>query len=217
MKRIFIIILIISISSFVSALSQTWLEKFTSNDKANFHDIQNDFNRYMDTAVNGEKRGGYKQYKRWEWYWEKRVQPDGIFPDPMHLWNEYKKSTSKEVKKKKDVTQSTWNFLGPETSPGGYYGLGRVNCVRTDPKNQNTVWAGTPSGGLWKSTNAGGSWTLITDDLLSIGVTDITFHPDNPSIMYIATGDGDAGDTYSVGVLKSTNGGVTWSTTGLNW
>ncbi len=217
MKRIFIIILIISISSFVSALSQTWLEKFTSNDKANFYDIQNDFNRYMDTAVNGEKRGGYKQYKRWEWYWEKIVQPDGIFPDPMHLWNEYKKSTSKEVKKKKDVTQSTWNFLGPETSPGGYYGLGRVNCVRTDPKNQNTVWAGTPSGGLWKSTNAGGSWTLITDDLLSIGVTDITFHPDNPSIMYIATGDGDAGDTYSVGVLKSTDGGVTWSTTGLNW
>ncbi|MBK8852551.1 MAG: hypothetical protein IPN10_00230 [Saprospiraceae bacterium] len=35
--------------------------------------------------------------------------------------------------------------------------------------------------------------------------------------MYIATGDGDGSDTYSVGILKSTDGGVTWQTTGLNW
>ena len=37
------------------------------------------------------------------------------------------------------------------------------------------------------------------------------------SLMYLATGDGDAGDTYSIGVMKSTDGGATWNTTGLTW
>src|SRR6185503_17737259 len=38
-----------------------------------------------------------------------------------------------------------------------------------------------------------------------------------PNIMYLATGDGDAGDTYAIGVLKSTDGGATWNPTGLTW
>ncbi|MBK6783817.1 MAG: hypothetical protein IPG79_08635 [Saprospiraceae bacterium] len=42
-----------------------------------------------------------------------------------------------------------------------------------------------------------------------LGVSSIVVHPTTPNIMYIATGDGDGSDTYSVGILKSTDGGVT--------
>lgn len=48
-----------------------------------------------------------------------------------------------------------------------------------------------------------------------IGCTDLAFDPVNPDVMYLATGDGDAGDTYTVGLLKSTDAGATWNPTGL--
>ncbi|MEI8136145.1 MAG: T9SS type A sorting domain-containing protein, partial [Bacteroidota bacterium] len=70
-------------------------------------------------------------------------------------------------------------------------------------------------GGLWKSTNGGTSWTTNTDNLGVIGCSDLAIDPTNTSIMYLATGDGDAGDTRSIGVLKSTDAGATWLTTGL--
>src|SRR5205814_307020 len=96
-------------------------------------------------------------------------------------------------------------------------GVGRVNCVRLNPLNASHVWAGSPAGGLWKSTNSGTNWTTNTDQLTVLGVSDVAINPLDTSIMYIATGDGDASDTYSAGVLKSTDAGVTWNTTGLTW
>ena len=50
---------------------------------------------------------------------------------------------------------------------------------------------------------------MNTDALAVIGCTDLAIDPTNTNIMYLATGDRDAGDTYSVGLLKSTDGGNT--------
>ena len=61
------------------------------------------------------------------------------------------------------------------------------------------------------------TWIPLSDGLPAIGVSGIVIHPTDPDIIWILTGDGDAGDTKSIGVLKSTNGGVTWYTTGLSW
>ena len=76
---------------------------------------------------------------------------------------------------------------------------------------------GSPGGGLWKTTDGGLNWTTNTDNLPVLGVTDILINPTNTDIMYIATGDAHGSDTYSVGVLKSTDGGITWDTTGLSY
>jgi photosystem II stability/assembly factor-like uncharacterized protein len=110
--------------------------------------------------------------------------------------------------------------MGPSTSAGGYSGIGRINCIAFHPTIANTFWVGTPAGGLWKTTDGGITWSTNTNNLPVLGVSDIAINPSNPNIMYIATGDGDGvvnmGDTKSVGVLKSTNGGATWVATGLN-
>ena len=53
--------------------------------------------------------------------------------------------------------------------------------------------------------------------LTSIGVTDIAFHPTDPGRLWIATGDGDFGDTRSIGVWTSEDGGESWSATALDW
>mgnify|MGYP001483019728 CR=1 FL=1 len=83
--------------------------------------------------------------------------------------------------------------------------------------NGNTIiYAGAPSGGLWRSNNSGGTWFPVNDTFAVVGISDVDINYLDTSIMYIATGDGDAGDTYSVGILKSTNSGKSWHTTSLN-
>ena len=76
---------------------------------------------------------------------------------------------------------------------------------------------GAPAGGLWKSTDGGSNWSTNTDNLPVIGVSHIAINPNNSQIMYIVTGDANATATYSIGILKSTDGGATWNTTGLSY
>lgn len=198
------------------AFAQPWMNGLSESGGSNFYDIQRSFNRYWEGKDHTEKGRGWKAFKRWEWFWEQRVYPSGEFPNPMQLYNETQRMAATRGKSNKVLT-GTWTEMGPSQSVGGYSGLGRVNCVRTAPANSNIIYVGTPAGGLWKSTNAGTTWTTNTDELPSLGVTDVVIDPTDPNIIYIATGDGDGGDTYSVGVMKSTDGGTTWNLTGLNW
>ncbi len=188
-------------------------------------------------------KGGYKQFKRWENYMEPRVYPSGNLTLPSSNYERFVQYLDQNPVAMSQYQQvygnpigsnqspafggpvqnpmsSTWTFMGPTGYPTNG-GAGRINVVRFDPQfaTNNTMYAGAPAGGLWKSTNGGTTWSIVasTDAIASIGVTDIAIDPANSNILYIATGDGDAGDTYSVGVLKSIDGGLTWNTTGLNW
>jgi photosystem II stability/assembly factor-like uncharacterized protein len=209
-------ILIMLIIGFNSAFSQPWADEQNGSPKKNFYDIQkaaNEFWKDKDVTIKGK---GWKPYKRWEWFWEQRVYPSGEFPSPMQNITEKNKFIDKKSGNKIQAV-GDWVSLGPTTNGGSYGGLGRVNCVREDPSNSSILWAGAASGGIWKSTNSGSSWTTTTDNLAVLGISDIVFNPTNSSIMYVATGDGDAYDNYSLGVLKSTDGGASWNTTGLVW
>ena len=135
------------------------------------------------------------------------------------MWNEYKKY----VKRNPQIsiqTSGNWTPIGPTSwiSTGWNPGLGRINAAAVDPVNPNIIYAGAPAGGIWKSIDDGATWQQPTTDLLpSIGVSSIVIDYINPSIIYIGTGDADATDSYSIGVLKSTDGGLTWIQTGLTW
>lgn len=196
--------------------AQPWVQNAGQPAGQNFYDLQRSFNNYWRNKNPKERGKGWRPFKRWEWFWSQRVFPTGDFPSPMQLLAESQKRL-RGTQLPGQPAAANWTPMGPNDSPGGYAGLGRLNCVRVDPNNPGVVWVGSASGGLWKSTNDGVTWSSNTDELPSLGVTDIAFDPTNPNIMYMATGDGDASDTYSVGVLKSTDGGATWNTTGLNW
>ncbi|MEN9999793.1 MAG: hypothetical protein RI922_2783 [Bacteroidota bacterium] len=182
----------------------------------NFYDVQQAFNAYWEGKII-EKGKGYKAFRRWESYMAPRVYPSGNMTLPSQNYENYLQWENQQGAAgiPKSVA-GNWSFLGPTGKPAGG-GVGRLNFVRFDPTNSNTLYVGAPDGGLWKSTNGGTSWTTNTDQLTVIGVSDIAIDPTNTQIMYIATGDGDAGDSYSTGVLKSTDGGTTWVATGLAW
>lgn len=101
----------------------------------------------------------------------------------------------------------TWKNIGP-----GNVG-GRTRALIVDSTNSSTLWAGGVDGGIWKSTNSGASWTLVTDLLPNIAVTTLAQDPLTPTTLYAGTGEGygnvdaERGD----GIFVSTNGGTNWS------
>ncbi len=167
-----------------------------------------------------ERSKGYKVFKRWEWWMEPRVSATGQRPEPAVF-----QRAMKDVKRM-ELLQGTksnadWQPMGPTAwtnwSSGYNPGNGRVNCTAVDPLDPATIYVGTPGGGLWKSTDNGQSWDALFTDLPTLGVSGIAIDPTDTDIIYCATGDGDGTDTYSIGVIKSTDGGSTWNATGLDW
>lgn len=124
---------------------------------------------------------------------------------------------------------SGWTFMGPSSSPyqnnaALYNGVGRVDRITFHPTNPSIIYIGTPAGGLWRTLNGGSTWNNLTDNLPSIGVSGFVISHANTNDMYLLTGDGDSSGgglvkdfgymRESIGVLKSTDGGVSWHQTG---
>ncbi|MEA3446780.1 MAG: CUB domain-containing protein [Bacteroidota bacterium] len=205
-----------------SAMAQTpnWV-KMMEDPTVNFYDVEKEFDDYFKNRDNG-KGSGWKQFKRWKYFIEQRVYPHGERTqiNPGIAWTEIQKF-KKEYGDLKSGSRNTWTDLGPTTSAvvTGHWspGVGRIDAIEIDPENSSIIYCGSPSGGLWKSSDAGNTWAVLTDQLPIIGISSIAIDPNNTDTIYIATGDKDASAVYSIGVLKSADGGITWNTTGLDW
>lgn len=202
--------------------SAPWMTNINTAKKgeATIDEIVEAFNTYWSTRDKKVKGSGYKPFMRWEYYWRNLTNEEGYIIPSEQFWNAWRQKN--QVKASRNSTSralppSNWQPVGPftHTNTGSWSsGQGRVNIVHVDPSNPNTIYLGSPAGGIWKSTNNGTTWTPLTDELPQIGVSGIAVDYSNSNTIYIATGDKDAGDTYSVGVYKSTDGGLTWNATG---
>ena len=212
MKKLLVILLV---PQFL--FSQNWIDKM-QDPSENFYEVQKEFNDYWQNKTI-EKGKGWKQFKRWENFIEQRVFPDGV-QYPELLLEEYNKlqATNNQFNM---LPPNVWEQVGPDNVPlqsnGSKRGIGRVNSVQFHPTDPNTIYVGAPAGGFWKSADAGQSWQTTTDFLTNLGVSDIAVNPNNPDEIYIITGDRDGGDTYSYGLMKSLDGGVTFNNTGLSF
>lgn len=190
--------------------------KMMKDPKVNFFDVKKEADNYFKDRDKG-RGSGWKQYKRWEYFWGERLYPSGDRTNLADPAAEMASFTENYL----SIQAANWICLGPSDYQNitGHWspGLGRINDIQLDPVNSNIIYVGTPSGGLWRSTTGGNSWTPLTDSIPAIGVSCILIDPSNTNVIYIGTGDRDAYDCWSRGVLKSTDGGTTWNTTGLTF
>ncbi|HRH67151.1 MAG TPA: hypothetical protein PLU53_12690, partial [Bacteroidia bacterium] len=235
MKKNYPILLFFSWALFHGmANAQPWMKQTLPSSrqeprKPNFSDISGKFNAYWNDrkiSLRDEENadeGGYQQFKRWEWFTKQRTFPSGEFFSPYILLREYKKYQQQHASALARTASPNWSFIGPAVVPGGGGGAGRVNVIRFDPINPQTMYLGAACGGIWKSVDGGQTWSTNTDLLPALSIADMAINPRNPDTMYVATGDGYGyeylndfwGGTYSAGVLISTDRGVTWNSTGL--
>jgi hypothetical protein len=97
---------------------------------------------------------------------------------------------------------------------------GRVTALAVDTSDTtgNTIYLGAAAGGAWKTTNGGSSWTPLTDNQPSLAVGSIAVDPNNHNTIYVGTGEDNFNldGFYGVGILKSTDGGATWTQLGAS-
>ena len=147
-----------------------------------------------------------------EWFFRQRAFPFGEINQQAYV------SALKQAKKlreqpKTNRDESQWEFAGP-INVGG-----RISDVEMDPYDINTIYLGAAAGGVFKSENKGESWFPIFDEALSLSIGDIAIAPSNPNIIYVGTGEANAGGgsmAYDgVGIYKSLDAGENWEYIGL--
>src|ERR1044071_922754 len=118
------------------------------------------------------------------------------------------------------IPGNTWSAIGPTqtTGSGILTPVGRITTIAIHPVDSNTIYIGGAQGGVWKTTNGGNSWTPLTDAQCSLAMGSVAIDPVNPNIVYAGTGEENfsADSYYGCGVLKSIDGGLTWTQTGAS-
>ena len=112
-----------------------------------------------------------------------------------------------------DREEVEWNFAGPTNIEG------RITDIEFSPGSSQTIYVGAASGGVFKSTNQGADWIPVFDIASSLSIGDIAISPSNPDVVYVGTGEANAGGgslAYDgTGIFKSNDAGLTWEYAGL--
>lgn len=181
---------------------------YINNHNLTFESIQDSvLDLYQNkSALTGSDSSDLKSYARWEQFWKTRLNTDGTTgytdaPDGGFI-------TCGSL--------GNWESEGPSNTPIGSNGIGRIQAIAIYKQNHNIVYAGSNTGGLFKSTDLGNSWQSIFDvdsiRVPGLGIVDIVIHPNNSDIVWIATGlTGPLRTYYGAGIYKTTNGGQTWT------
>jgi photosystem II stability/assembly factor-like uncharacterized protein len=94
---------------------------------------------------------------------------------------------------------------------------GRVSAIAVHPKDRGQYYVAAASGGVWKTTNDGTSWTPVFDNEGSYSIGAVALDPKNPSVVWVGTGENNSQRSvgYGDGVYRSDDGGKSWRNTGL--
>lgn len=106
-----------------------------------------------------------------------------------------------------------WSLAGPPATGG------RTRALGIDQRDPDIVIAGGVSGGIWKSTDGGSSWTMKNQDVQNLGVSSLAQDPNTPDTWYYASGEYQRWSSQSAtgalyfgsGVYRSTDNGETWT------
>ena len=225
MKKITLLVVIVALIGTISQAQNPVDADYSSNDTANFpywiEMMQNPdanvfetvkaFDKYWENRPD-RKGSGYNPFKRWEWYMMHKINPDGSRLAADHDQKAYEAYLASH----RSVNEflGDWENIGPillPSSPNTFWGNGRINGISFHPTDADIFYIGAPAGGLWKTEDGGQNWEPLTDGQPTLGVSTMVIDYDDPDIIYVGSGDRDAGDAAGMGVFKSTDGGESWA------
>jgi len=140
------------------------------------------------------------------------------YPDFKFATKSYQRALEDVRRDRKEASQNqqrsfdeSWINQGP-TNIGG-----RITALAVDPNASNIVYAGTPRGGVFKTTDDGNSWQPIFDEQSFLTIGDIEIDPNNSNVLYVGTGDKDISSHVGIGdgLYKSIDAGQTWEHLGF--
>jgi photosystem II stability/assembly factor-like uncharacterized protein len=155
-------------------------------------------------------RHSEKEYPS-DWFFQQRAFPYGQIPtkDYYQAIRQTKEMAASPLKS----GQEAWEQVGP-VNVGG-----RIQDIEMIPGSKEIIYVGAASGGIFKSTDTGRSFTQIFDDALTQSIGDIDLFKGNPNIIYVGTGEPNAGggsiNYDGNGVYKSLDAGLSWKPVGL--
>jgi photosystem II stability/assembly factor-like uncharacterized protein len=94
---------------------------------------------------------------------------------------------------------------------------GRITAIDAVVANPDIIYAGSASGGVWKTENGGTTWTSIFDENPILNIGAIAIQQSNPSVIWVGTGEGNPRNSVNLGagIYKSMDAGKTWKLMGL--
>jgi hypothetical protein len=222
---------ILAVLFFLPAVARPQRVPAEGGGEHNFYEIQRRYNAQLEARRRdrkqppreGELDDEEAKFRRFEMFWAPRVDEKGGFS------TYYKNLKAATDNLNCDTcgavcNKSNWIFLGPSTLPT--MNMGAIQSVWVNPSDPSEILAGTYSAGLYKTTNHGGNWTRITTfgckpncpNFPQGGISSIAVDPKNTDVIYITVGiNRGLTETYSLGVYKTTNGGLTWCPTDLQF
>ncbi len=221
MKKFYLLLLLFLLSFTGNAqkkpLPNPTYKKMMYDMRVNFYTVCDSADAYFKDRDQG-KGTGYKPYLRWKFENESKYAPSGNrMVDHFMPYNEYQriKKESDPAEQQKLFETGGWQSLGPDniTNITGHYssGLGRVEFVEVNKTNDQQIYIGSRSGGLWRTSDGGATWSHNTDFLPASGVNAIAANPTNFNSVLINVRN--AGNGTSFGVYKSDDGGATFTPT----
>lgn len=177
---------------------------------------------YQNEYEEGKRMSG--AMKSLNFWTDQRAYPNEDIPESAY-YRAYEYSKKTFTKEKLNSSQP-WNDIGPKNVGG------RTNAITFNPLNPNTVYAGSASGGLWRSFTSGvgaNAWEYIKTGFPVLGVNTVAIPESDSNTIYIGTGEvygyqssmgglsiRTTRGSYGIGILKTTNAGQTW-TKSLDW
>lgn len=111
------------------------------------------------------------------------------------------------------VSPAVWQSVGPFNVGG------RIRAIVIRPDDPNTIYIGSASGGIWKTTNGGTNWKQLDDFMPTLAVSALVMAPGNPDVIYAGTGEGfwespdgelNSSALRGAGIWKTMDGGANW-------
>jgi len=168
-------------------------------------------------APPGDKRFGEEEQinKRREWFRQIRGLDEAT--NPNQSFRKAIKGAKADIAKQAMRGGAVWNSMGPSPMTMLNWAMGnvagRVSAITVHPADVDTIYLGTASGGLWKTTDGGVNWTSIFDDVGTQTIGSVFIESNNPNNVWVGTGEHgtSCSNYFGLGLFKSTDGGLSWT------